>query len=52
MPDTANIGINNLDNLELKDVICEMADDLVSKDTNNEYYKSKYKYSHKDITKI
>ena len=41
-----------LDNLELKDVICEMADDLVSKDTNNEYYKSKYKYSHKDITKI
>ena len=46
-----------LDNLELKDVIVEIADDLATPIPlseyldNNEYWLSKYSYCHKDISK-
>lgn len=47
-----------LDNLELKDVITEIADDLATpipvseySDNNDEYWLSKYSYCHRDITK-
>ena len=47
-----------LDNLELKDVIVEIADDLATpvpvseySDNNDEYWLSKYLYCHKDTSK-
>ena len=47
-----------LDNLELRDIITEIADDLATpipvseySDNNDEYWLSKYSYCHRDITK-